>query len=190
MKDRTYYKQFEETLVEELLSVCDTYPKSVDANAPFIITVDEINEVWDRVAPEYMVDAVKNVNQYPKYTFAVPGFFGLALAKLWDECWADNSAITYAELCGPEMFDNADEYILQHFLDRQLNTEESEKLSDQMRTFAQHAMDKIRHEDIEPQTTQAYYVLAHSARAVFRASVALELSKRGYKYQKEERYFS
>lgn len=190
MKDRAYYKQFEETLVEELLSSCGDYPKSTDTNAPFIITVDEINAVWDKVAPEFMVDAVKNVNQYPKYTFAVPGFFGVALTKLWDECWADNSEITYSELCGPEMFDNADEYILQHFLEMQLNTEESEKLSDQMRTFAQHAMDKIRHEDVEPQTTQAYYVLAHSARAVFRASVALELSKRGYKYHKEDRYFS
>ena len=53
-----------------------------------------------------------------------------------------------------------------------------------MRTLAHAVMNAIQHEQIEKQTTRAFYILARSAKVMFRAGVTYELMRRGYHYER------
>jgi hypothetical protein len=53
-----------------------------------------------------------------------------------------------------------------------------------MRGCAQTAITQIRHEQIEGQTTRAFYVFGRTARVMFRIGAALELKRLGYRFEK------
>jgi len=182
MKNQEYYQKYQKTLENIILSNSRDY----DHSQPMNIEVDELIEFWDKIAPEFMIDAVKNINKYPKFTLAIPAFFAKALAKMWDENYQGFLDYTYQYLCGPKGFDFADEYLLQKYFSIKPQSKEYQKIADEYSSIAQTAMDIIRKEQIEPMTTEAFYILAESAKAIFKAVVAIELSKKGYKYHKQE----
>ena len=103
---------------------------------------------------------------------------------MWDEDWATYATEPYEKLHGKEGFDDMDEHIVQHILGLELESKEATGIEDTMRSCAQLAISLIRREQIEAQTTKAFYIFARTTRAMFRIGAALELKRLGYKFEK------
>lgn len=177
MEEKEYLEQYEQRLEKLLAGLCGT------EGGMFL--VEELEEHWAEDAPEYMVDAVSQINSYPAFTLAVAGFYGMALAALWDTSWEAGKRHTYAEFrTKGGGFDTVDEYILEHILAIKPESDTREWVDDMMRTLSHSVMTAIQHENIEHQTTRAFYILARSAKVMFRAGVTLELKRRGYHYER------
>ena len=58
------------------------------------------------------------------------------------------------------------------------------RIEEIMRGCAQSAISQIRHEQIEAQTTRAFYIFARTARVMFRIGASLELKRLGYRFEK------
>lgn len=177
MEEIEYLDEYEKRLEKLLAGLCGT------EGGMFL--VEELEERWKEDVPEYMVDAVSQINHYPAFTLAVAGFYGMALAALWDTNWEahkNDSYVGFKTLGGG--FDTVDEYILEHILDIKPDSHFRTQVDDMMRTLSHTVMTAIQHENIEHQTTRAFYILARSAKVMFRAGVTFELRHRGYHYEK------
>ena len=180
MLDKVYLENFESRITDELLRLCKQYGV-LDGT---LLATDDITARWDALAPEYMADAVSQINSYPAYTLALAGYIGMAVARGWDEDWERSCPFIYRALCGPQGFDYGDEHILQSVLGYSLESNEALLRESALRACAHTAMSQIRHEEVEGQTSKALYILARSARAMFRAGLSIELHARGYRYQR------
>ncbi len=182
MEEREYFDKYEERLDDQLLRLC-TERGMLGGR---LIEVGEAEEAWNAMAPEYMADAVGQINSWPAYTLALAGYIGMAVAQLWDKDWEGSQPIIYRALLGPRGFDYADEHLLGSVLGYLPDTEEAARREATMRACAHTAMGQIRHEEVEGQTSKALYILARSARSMFRIGLALELHSLGYHYERME----
>ena len=180
MEEKEYFDKYEEQLMEQLVKVCSER-NALDGRE---IEVEEAVAEWNAMAPEYMADAVSQINSYPAYTLALAGYIGMAVARGWDENWEQSCPFIYRALCGPQGFDYGDEHILQAVLGYSLESNEALSREATLRACAHTAMAQIRHEEVEGQTSKALYILARSARAMFRAGLSIELHARGYHYER------
>lgn len=177
MEEKEYIDNFEQRL--------DSLLAGIYGSDGQLMIVDEIEEVWQQGAPEYMVSAVAEINHYPAFTLAVPAYVGMAMALWWDKNWEAYKERTYDDLFKRGGgFDTIDEYILEHVLAIKPDSKEREELEGQVRAMAHTVMSAIQHEDIEHQTTRAFYILARAAKVMFRAGATLWLKRLGYHYEK------
>lgn len=177
MEEREYLEQYEKRLEKLLAGICGSQGG--------MFLVEELEERWTEDAPEYMADAIGQINSYPAFTLAVAGFFGMALAALWDTNWEGNKRASYVEFKQKGGgFDTVDEYILEKIVGVAPDSDARKGIDDMMRTLSHTVMSAIQHENIEHQTTRAFYILARSAKVMFRAGVTMELARRGYHYEK------
>ena len=177
MEEIEYFEHYEQRL-EALLA-------SMQGSEGRLMDIDELEERWHEFAPEYMADAVSQINSYPAFTLAVAAYVGMALAIWWDKNWNAHKSTTYADLrrLGGG-FDTIDEYILKSVIGVEPDSEAREEIENTMRTLSHTVMTAIMHEDIEKQTTRAFYILARSAKVMFRAGVTIQLKRLGYRYEK------
>lgn len=177
MEEHEYLEHYEQRLEKLLAGIYGSEGQLMD--------VAELEERWHEFAPEYMADAVGQINSYPAFTLAVAAYVGMALAAWWDTAWERHEKETYDDLkrLGGG-FDTVDEYILKHILSVEPESPEREQIENAMRTLAHAVMNAIQHEQIEKQTTRAFYILARSAKVMFRAGVTYELMRRGYHYER------
>ena len=180
MEQTEYFDTFENNLLTELLKLCTSH----EMLSGTLLSSEDIDARWKEYAPEYMADAVPQVNSYPAAAMAWAGYVGMAVAHRWDEDWVTYATEPYEKLHGAEGFDDMDEHILQHILGLSLEDEESQKIEDMMRRCANTAITYIRREDTEAQTTKAFYLFARTTRTLFRIGAALELKRLGYKFEK------
>jgi hypothetical protein len=166
--------------MDELLKLCTQY-KVLEGT---LLSTEDIDARWHEIAPEYVADAVPNIADYPTVAIAWAGYAGMAIAHLWDEDWTTHCKDGYKSLYGPAGFDDMDENIVQNVLGLSLDSPEAIRLEEVMRGCAQTAITQIRHEQIEGQTTRAFYVFARTARVMFRIGAALELKRLGYRFEK------
>lgn len=176
MEEKEYLEEYEKRLEKLLAGIC-----SAEGG---MMLVEELEEMWTKSAAEYMVDAVSQINSYPAFTLAVAGFYGMALAALWDSKFPyENRTYDYFKELGGG-FDTVDEYILERIVGVSPESDARKGIDNVMRTLSHTVMTAIQHENIEHQTTRAFYILARSAKVMFRAGVTVELSRRGYHYEK------
>ncbi|MEG1553852.1 MAG: hypothetical protein RSB93_06960 [Rikenellaceae bacterium] len=182
MVNNEYLLSYEKKLSEILIGQC-TSKGFLDFQ---LLEVEELDEIWHEVAPEYMVDAVPQVNDYPAVAIAWAAYIGMGMAKMWDKSWEvyKNKENRYAALRDPRGFDAMDEYISEELLGLSLSSKEYKSIEDLLRECAHTAMNMMRNEKIEPQSTEAFYIFAHTTNVFFRLGVAIELKKLGYKYEK------
>ena len=109
----------------------------------------------------------------------------MAVANGWDKDWATAQKVTYQSFYGADGFDDMDEHIVRDILGLPLESPEAEKIEAMMRSCAHTAMNFIRREDTEAQTTKAFYLFARTTRVLFRIGAALELKRLGYKFEKQ-----
>ncbi len=180
MENTQYFDEFESRLLEELLRLCTSHKML----AGTLLASEDIDLKWKEYAPHYMADSVSQINSYPAAAIAWAGYVGMAVAHRWDSNWEQTQQLAYDSLHGPRGFDDMDEFITEKILGLKLGSEEADKLEDTMRRCAHTAMNLIRREDTEAQTTKAFYLFARTARCLFKIGAAIELHRLGYKFEK------
>lgn len=171
---------FQIRLEDELLKLC-TSLSVLDGG--WLMTPD-LEEKWREIAPEYMADAVKEINSYPEVALAWAGYLGMGYAALWDKNWRKHSRDGYSKMLGSRGFDDMDEHIVRDILGYSLDSFEAMKISGVLQSCVQCAIGLIRKESIEGGTNQAFYVLARSVKVMYCAGVSIQLKKLGYKYER------
>lgn len=173
--DIEYLNNYEQKLTENLMRIIDQQ---------LLLSSEDIDNVWKETAPEYLVDAVPNIAQYPLVAIAWAGFFGMAVAKLWDKDVRLLDKVEgvdlYSRIRNARGFDQMDEYIMEGVLGYLPESKTTNQIDDMMHRLAQLCLDSIRHENIEPQTELAFHVYARTLRSIFRTSAAWQLARMKY----------
>lgn len=171
---------FQGRLEDELLKLCGSLGV---LDGGWMVSPD-LEEKWREVAPEYMADAVKEINSYPEVAIAWAGYLGMGYAHLWDKNWRKHSRDGYSKMLGSRGFDDMDEHIVRDILGFPLDSFEAVKISGVLQSCAQCAMGLIRKESVEAQTAGAFYIFARCVQVMFCAGVSIELKRLGYKYER------
>ena len=181
-KELEFLNSFTEKLSDTLVKQC-TADKMLDGK---MLLVEELNEKWRTSAPEYMVDAVPQIAEYPSAAIAWACYVGMGAAVLWDKSWGDykDTEDWYSLMSKPRGFDCLDEYVIECLVGYSLDSEENQKLEGVIRKCANTAQTMIRKEGIEPQSVMAFHLFARVVKVFFELGVSLELTHRGYKYVK------
>lgn len=179
---REYFNKYIENLTELLVKQC-TEKGYLDGQ---LLIVEELEEKWQEMAPEYMVNAVPEIKDYPTVAIAWAGYIGMGAAALWDKEWDKYKEMAdfYQAFVAPRGFDQMDEYIAEEMLGLKLDSEEYKGIENMMRTCAQSALTMIRRENIEPQSVDAFHIYAFTVKVFFKLGVSMELKRLGYKYEK------
>lgn len=183
MENENYLESFEERLTLSLIERCKV--KGVVLGDTFLL-VDELNEKWDEMAPQYMADAIPQIKDYFSVAIAWGGYLGMGIASIWDTAWAQyqNVEDIYKLISTPRGFDAMDEYIVEDILGLKLESEEALKIEELMRSCAELTVSMIRREGIEPQSSAAFHIFTSSVKVFFKLGVSIELNRIGYKYEK------
>ena len=182
-EDRVSFQVFEEKLEEILIGVC----RSKSLIGDQLMLVEELEEAWHKIAPEYMADAVPQVVEYPSVAIAWAGYLGMGVAALWDADWAkygQDEQLYASVFRDPRGFDCMDELVVEQMLSLGLESDEAKELEDVLRNCSYAAQTLIRREGIEPQSTEAFYLFARTVKVMFKIGISIELKKLGYKYEK------
>ena len=181
-KNIEFFNNFEENLETVLIEIA-TSKGLLDGK---LYIVDELAEKWGEIAPEYLADAVKEIKDYPTVAIAWAGYIGMGVASLWDSVWDQYSqrANLYAEFAAPRGFDCMDEFVLEEMLNLNLEDKEAVELEGLMRSLSNTSLTLIRKENIEPMSSDAFYVYARTIKVIYKIGVSIILKKLGYKYEK------
>lgn len=175
-----YYETYEENLLREMLRMC-TSLGMLDGD---LLRSDDIDQKWKEWAPEYIAEALPEVNQYPEFAIACAGYAGMAAAQWWDEDWGRHHGAKYETLHGPRGFDDMDEFIVQKILGLALDSADAKQIMNILLCCAQKATTFIQHEHIESQTVKAFHIFARTVQVMYRIGAALQLKRLGYKFHK------
>lgn len=179
--DIEYLNRFENKLEDQLLRLCTSY-KMLDG---VLLETDDINEHWhNKLAPEYIADAVNEIADYPVVSVAWAAYLGMAVAYAWDVDWATFQKAPYQAYYGEQGFDDMDEHIVKNLLGLKLDSEEASDIEKMLRRCGETTVSLIRYENIEPQSPMAFHVFARAVKAMFRIGAAIELYRLGYKFEK------
>ena len=181
MEENTqYYETYEANLLKEMLRMC-TSLGMLDGE---LLKSEDIDQKWKEWAPDYIAEALPEVNSYPEFAIACAGYAGMAAAQWWDEDWGRHHGAKYETLHGPRGFDDMDEFIVQNILKLELTSSDAKQIMNILLCCAQKATTFIQHEQIEHQTVKAFHIFARTVRVMYKIGSALELKRLGYKFQK------
>ena len=180
MEDNRYFDIYENNLLQEMLRVC-TSLGMLDGE---LLNSEDIDQKWKEWAPEYIAEALPEVNSYPEFAIACAGYAGMAVAQWWDQDWGRHHSESYESLHGPRGFDDMDEHIVQKILGLSLDSTDAKQIVNILLCCAQKGVDFIRHEQIEAQTVKAFHIFARTVKVMFRIGAALQLRRLGYKFHK------
>lgn len=180
MDNKEYLDNFELSLTRQLMQLCRSYNYLDDV----LPSSDDIDGMWQPLAPEYLADAVEQVRDYPTVSVAWAAYMGMAVANGWDKDWARTMQMEYSSLYGERGFDDMDEHIVSSILNIPLTAPEARSLEDIVRRCGELTVDLIRHEQVEPQSPMAYHIFVRASRAMYRIGAAIELKRLGYKIER------
>ena len=175
-----YYETYEENLLREMLRMC-TSLGMLDGD---LLRSEDIDQKWKEWAPEYIAEALPEVNQYPEFAIACAGYAGMAAAQWWDEDWGRHHGAKYETLHGPRGFDDMDEFIVRNIIGLALDSTDAKQIMNILLCCAQQAVTFIQHEQIEHQTVKAFHIFARTIRVMYRTGAAIQLKRLGYKFHK------
>ncbi len=96
-----YYDTYEENLQREILKMC-TSLGMLDGE---LLASGDIDGKWKEWAPEYIAEALPEVNSYPEFAIACAGYAGMAVAEWWDKDWGRRDSAMYARLHAPRGYE-------------------------------------------------------------------------------------
>ena len=176
MADTQYLDKFETILtdgLQKILKGCGVMKEGMLPDS------EDILSIWqDSYLESYVGDAVENFNQYPEAALAWAAYLGMGVANNWDKDWAAHSKDAYTSYYGPRGWDDMDEYITGVML--HLKEDWIQKLCDAFYSCAESTLALIRHEGIEPQTPEGFYILVRSYCVFYKLGAAVELQRLGY----------
>ncbi|MBQ0077497.1 MAG: hypothetical protein KBS55_02535 [Bacteroidales bacterium] len=177
--DLKLYDNYEKTLLDGLLKLCS----GEGLLEGELLSSPDIDEKWDDLVRDFVADAVYQFNDYPEATIAWPAFIGIAIALYWDRDWSTYKGCTYKGLYGERGFDDLDEHVLRDLMGLKLDSPQAKKISGTLNNCALAAMGLIRHEGIEPQTSQGFFILARTYWVMYRIGAAIALRWLKYRLQ-------
>ena len=181
MEENTqYYDTYESNLLQEMLRTCS----SLGMLDRELLSSEDIDQKWKEWAPEYIAEALPEVNSYPEFAIACAGYAGMAVAKWWDEDWGRHHGAKYESMHGSRGFDDMDEHIVQNILGLALESIEAKQIMNIMLCCAQKAITFIQHEHIEHQTVKAFHIFARTVKVMYKIGAAIQLRRLGYKLHK------
>ena len=175
-----YYDAYEENLLKELIRTCS----SLGMMDRDLLASEDIDQKWKEWAPEYIAEALPEVNSYPEFAIACAGYAGMAVAQWWDQDWGRHHSARYESLHGPRGFDDMDEFIVQNILGLTLDSVDAKQIMNILLCCAQKASTFIQHEHIEHQTVKAFHIFARTVKVMFRTGASLQLKRLGYRFHK------
>jgi len=167
-------EKFEQTLEAGLVKIC-----SGEGLLAEILTSPDIEGKWDEYLQDYVADAVQNFNQYPDAALGFAAYLGMAVANRWDREWTRHRTNAYQYYYGDRGFDNMDDHIVNDIL--HLKSDDASKLARVLTNCTQATLGLIRHEGIEAQTAQGFYILVRCYCVFFRIGESIELTRLKYK---------
>lgn len=173
-----YYDAYEAKLLQEMLKMC-TNLGMLDGE---LLCSEDIDLKWKEWAPDYVAEALPEVNSYPEFAIACAGYAGMAAAQWWDEDWGRHHNEKYEALHGNRGFDDMDEHIVEKVLGLAPDSPEAGQLMNILLCCAQKAVTFIRHEHIESQTVKAFHIFARTVKVTYRIGAAIQLRRLGYKF--------
>lgn len=181
MEENTqYYDTYESNLLQEMLRTCS----SLGMLDRELLSSEDIDQKWKEWVPEYIAEALPEVNSYPEFAIACAGYAGMAVAKWWDEDWGRHHGAKYESMHGSRGFDDMDEHIVQNILGLALDSIEAKQIMNIMLCCAQKAITFIQHEHIEHQTVKAFHIFARTVKVMYKIGAAIQLRRLGYKLHK------
>lgn len=153
-----------------------------------LLAVEELEDMWNKSAAEYMAAAMPQLNDYPAAAVAWAAYMGIGLAVVWDTAWEQHQDKDelFTLLANPRGFDEMDEYVVEELLGYTLDSAEAGKLEELLRAGATTALTTIRKESIEAQSVMAFYIFARTAKVMYRLGVSVGLRLLGYRYHKAQ----
>lgn len=170
----TTNEKYREDLTRYLLEVAtgNGYLKGMLLETP------DLEEAWQRFAPEFYGDAVREFNGYPEYCLACAGYLGMAVAQLWDKDWTKYRDTPYGFFQSSRGFDDMDDFITGNILrDNKFSVNVMHSLSAETYHF-------LMKSGAEPGTAEAYRFFLISVETLYKVGAAVWLNKLGYKYEK------
>lgn len=177
MKDSEFYDRYEQILEDGLVKVC----RGAGLTGEKLLRSDDIDGRWEAFIKDYVADAVENFNKYPEAALSWAAFLGMAVAHWWDADWNGHKEDPYTSFYGSRGWDDMDEHVLRDILGLKLDSPEAKRISDTMLSCALATLGLMRHEGIETQTEQGFFVLARSYSVLYRIGAGVELKRLGYK---------
>ncbi|MBQ9583193.1 MAG: hypothetical protein IJR25_02565 [Bacteroidales bacterium] len=147
-----------------------------------MLTAD-FEQTWEKVSPDFMVDAVREFNDYPEVVLAWAAYIGAAVACLWDRDWTRYKDCDYVFYCGEKGFDYMDEHITEHILGLALESPQAVNLANFFRSKATEANSLLRHSGVEAGSVDAFKAFAGALEAMYTLGASHILSQLGYKWQ-------
>ena len=169
-----YIKQFEEKLLENLIRVC-TQEGWLSGT---LLASPDIDAQWQRFAPSYYGDSVKEFNAYPEYALACAGYLGMAVACLWDRDWTRYGNEPYSYYQGVRGFDDMDDHITGTLL------QDDGTAVQAMQRCSAAAFHALRKEGAEPGSVIAYKLFLVTVAVLYRIGAAVQLHRLGYRFEK------
>ena len=173
MEQTEYLRQYEESLKQNLLQWLRN-KQLLPASGPIPATPD-ISDRWEKLAESYIADGIQEVSKYPLVSLGWAMYLGMAMAKYWDDGWEVycKHPNLYEHLRDVHGFDYPVEVVRFDLMKWDCEKE--------VRSCSQLALDKIRHEQIEPASPMAYYVYARTVKVLYLMGAAVGLAHLGYK---------
>ncbi len=182
MKQHHFYTVFTENLSLLLL---EKATQEELLGGQYLIT-DDLESKWKQIAPEYMADAVSEVEKFPTVAVAWAAYLGMGVAVYWDTNWDLHgpSDMTYVSLREPRGFDAMDEYIMDKLMNMQVGSPQFDKIESFLRKSASTAIAFIQKEEIPPASVEAYQIFADAVQVFFNLGASIALHHLGYKFHK------
>ena len=170
----TTNEKYREDLTAYLLEVAtgSGYLKGTLLNTP------DLDEAWQRYAPSFYGDAVREFNAYPEYCLACAGYLGMAVAHLWDKDWPKYMDTPYSFFQSDRGFDDMDDCITGNIL------KEGKYSVAAMHSLSAEAYHFLMKSGAEAGTAEAYRFFLISVEVMYQLGVAIWLNKLGYKFEK------
>lgn len=179
-KRTAIYDKFEDNLRTELVKLCTEFGM-MDR---ILLGSEDIDGKWNEFGRDYMIDAVREFNEYPEVVLAWAGYLGMAVASRWDGNWPAHKNDKYTDYYGPRGYDDMDEHITRDILGYALDSEKAQAIGGALGKCATLALSLIRHEGFESQSIEAYYVLIRCVKVMFQIGASIELFRLGYKFER------
>ena len=139
-----------------------------------LLNTPDLDEAWQRYAPSFYGDAVREFNGYPEYCLACAGYLGMAVAHLWDKDWPKYMDTPYSFFQSDRGFDDMDDYITGSILkDNKLSVAAMHSLSAEAYHF-------LMKSGAEAGTAEAYRFFLISVEVMYKTGAAIWLNKLGY----------
>lgn len=167
---------FEQKVKDELYKFLRQH-EEIDEQLPVAI---DIEELWPKIGESYLIDGVREFQQYPTVSLGWTMYIGMGLAKMWDDDWEIYSKVDdlYLFMRDKSGYDLMDEYIRGPLLG--LKGPDFDSTEQLVQGCAELAHTMLMHEGFEPSTEDAFRGYVACIHQLYLMGAYVQLHRMGY----------